>query len=155
LSGERDLDNLTKTEKENLKAEEAMINDLIKQTYEKFKGVVAEGRELANTKNGKQGVKLSSDWEDYADGRVLTGTEAFKLGFVDELGDFEVAVKRAKKIAGISDANVVQFQQRIDFSDLFRLFGKSDAKVMKVDLGLEMPKLEAGHLYFLSPTLLH
>jgi protease IV len=155
LSGERDLDNLTESEKENLKAEEAMINDLIKQTFEKFKSIVAEGREFANSTNGKNGVRLSPDWEDYADGRVLTGTEAFKLGFVDELGDFEAAAKRARQIAGLGAANLVQFQQRIDFSDLFRLFGKSDVKVMKVDLGLEMPRLEAGHLYFLSPTFLH
>ena len=155
LSGERDLDNLTDAEKETLKAEEAMINDLIKQTFGKFKGIVAEGREFANSKNGKQGVTLSSDWEDYADGRVLTGSEAFKLGFVDELGDFEAAVKRARTIAGIGDANLVQFQQRLDLADLFGLFGKSDAKVLKVDFGLEMPKLEAGRLYFLSPTFLH
>jgi len=155
LSGERDLDNLTDAEKETLRAEEAMINDLIKQTFEKFKSAVAEGREFANSRNGKQGVTLSSDWEDYADGRVLTGSEAFKLGFVDELGDFEAAVKRAKEIAGIGDADLVQFKQRLDLADLFSLFGKSDAPVLKVDLGLEMPKLEAGRLYFLSPTFLH
>jgi len=152
LSGERDLDKLTDEEKETLKEEEAMINVLIKEVFDKFKSVVEKGREFANKKNGKQGQKLSSDWEDFADGRVLTGTEAFKLGFVDELGDFDAAVKRTKKIAGVRDANLVQFQQRLDLSDLFRIFGKTDAKVIKVDLGMEMPKLQAGQLYFLSPT---
>ena len=39
---------------------------------------------------------------DYADGRVLSGTEAQKLGFVDEVGNFEDAVESAKRIAGIS-----------------------------------------------------
>jgi len=155
LSGERDLDKLTDEEKETLKEEQAMINDLIKEVFDKFKGVVEKGRDFANEKNGKQGQKLSSDWEDFADGRVLTGTEAFKLGFVDELGDFDAAAKRTKKIAGVRDANLVQFQQRLDLSDLFRLFGKSDAKVVKVDFGLEMPKLQAGQLYFLSPTFAH
>jgi hypothetical protein len=77
------------------------------------------------------------------------------LGFVDELGGFEDAVKRAEQIVGISNANVVEYQQRLDFSDLFRLFGKSDAKSIKVDLGMELPRLQAGHMYFLSPTLLH
>jgi protease IV len=155
LSGERDLDNLTAEEKEIVKAEEAMINDLIKQTFVKFKSVVAEGRDYANTKNGNEGVKLTSDWEDYADGRVLTGSEAYKLGFVDELGDFETAVERAREIAGIRDANLVKFQQRLDLADLFSLFGQSKPPVVKVDLGLEMPKLEAGRLYFLSPTFVH
>jgi hypothetical protein len=35
------------------------------------------------------------------------------------------------------------------------LFGKTEAPVIKVDLGMETPKLEAGRLYFLSPTYLH
>jgi protease-4 len=94
-------------------------------------------------------------WQDYADGRVLSGTEALRLGFVDELGNFDVAVKRAKKIAGIYSANLVEYQQRRDFSDLFNWFGKTEAPTLKVDLGMEMPKLQAGQLYFLSPTLVH
>jgi protease-4 len=98
---------------------------------------------------------LTEDWADYADGRILSGTEAFKLGFVDELGSFDDAVKRTKNIAGIRNANLVEYQQRYDLSDLFRLFGQTDSKVVKVDLGMEMPKLQAGQLYFLSPTFLH
>ena len=95
------------------------------------------------------------DWADYADGRVLSGNRAFELGFVDQLGNFEDAVKRAKKIAAISDANLVEYQQRYDISDLFRLFGQTKGSVLKVDLGMETPKLQAGQLYFLSPTFTH
>ena len=40
-------------------------------------------------------------------------------------------------------------------ADLFRLFGQTESKAVKVDLGVEMPKLQAGQLYFLSPTFLH
>ena len=43
---------------------------------------------------------------------------------------------------------MVQYQQRYDLSDLFRLFGKADTKVIKVDLGLEAPKLCAGQALF-------
>jgi hypothetical protein len=35
------------------------------------------------------------------------------------------------------------------------MFGKTRAQVIKVDLGMETPKLEAGQLYFLSPAFLH
>jgi protease-4 len=104
--------------------------------------------------NRDKGRALSEDWADYADGRILSGTEAFKLGFVDELGTFDDAVKRAKSIAGISRANLIEYQQRFDISDLFRLFGKSESKVVKVDFGMDVPKLQAGQLYFLSPTFL-
>jgi protease-4 len=133
-----------------------MVRGLIAETYAKFKEVVASGREQAHqrNKNSKEkGQALSEDWTTYADGRVLTGTEAFRRGFVDELGDFEAAFKRARTVVGISKANLVEYQQHYDLSDLFRLFGKTEARVVKVDVGLETPKLKAGQLYFLSPIL--
>jgi protease-4 len=148
LSGEREPDQITPQERE-------MVQALIDETFGRFKTVVAEGRKWARQKNGSAGAALSSDWANYADGRVLSGTEAYKLGFVDQLGTFEDAVEHAKKVAGIASANVVQYQQRYDLADLFRLFGKTDSKVLKVDLGLDAPKLRAGQLYFLSPTFLH
>ena len=74
---------------------------------------------------------------------------------MDELGTFDDAVKRAKSIVGISKANLIEYQQRFDLSNLFRLFGKSESKVVKVNLGMDVPKLQAGQLYFLAPTFLH
>jgi protease-4 len=147
LSGSREPDSITPEERE-------MVQSLIDETYGKFKSVVQTGRNRAQEKNRDKGRALSEDWADYADGRILSGTEAFKLGFVDELGTFDDAVKRAKSIAGISRANLIEYQQRFDISDLFRLFGKSESKVVKVDFGMDVPKLQAGQLYFLSPTFL-
>ena len=62
---------------------------------------MTEGRKAAAAKNKGEGRELSDEWTNYADGRVLSGTEAQKLGFVDQLGNFEDAVKRAKTIGGI------------------------------------------------------
>jgi len=148
LSGSRPPDSITEEER-------AMVQSLINETYGKFTNVVATGRASARERNKSKGRTLSESWPDYADGRILSGTEAFKLGFVDELGTFEDAVKRAKSIAGISKANLIEYQQRFDISDLFRLFGKSESKAIKVDLGMDVPRLQAGQLYFLSTTFLH
>jgi protease-4 len=152
LSGSREPDKITPEER-------AMIQALIDETFARFKYVVREGRTQAYEKNKdakEKGHPLSDDWQDYADGRVLSGSEALKLGFVDQLGGFDVAVEQAKKIVDISRANLVEYRPHYDISDLFRLFGKSDAKTsIKVDLGMDMPKLQAGKLYFLSPTFLH
>jgi len=159
LSGDKDLDNATPQEKEDLAAEEKMVKDLINQTYEKFKTVVAEGRKQASKLNQQnpdaKGQALAPDWADYADGRVLSGKEAFDLGFVDELGNFDAAVKRARKLANIESANLVQYQQVFDLSSLFRLLGKSEAPKLKIDLGAEPPQIKAGQLYFLSTTFAH
>jgi protease-4 len=135
--------------------EHAMVQALIDEVYGDFKQVVADGRGAAHTKNGAEGHALASDWTNYADGRVLSGTEALKLGFVDELGNFDTAVERAKKLASISDANLIRYQQRYDLSDILHIFGesKASAPTVKVDLGLDAPKLAKGQLYFLSPVL--
>ncbi len=151
LSGSRDPQQISPEER-------AMVQALIDETYNKFKSVVQEGREQAyqHNKNGKEkGRELSESWQAYADGRVLSGTEALKLGFVDELGSFQAATERARKLANISSANLIEYQQRYDFADFLRMFGKSDMKGLKVDLGLDVPKLKAGQMYFLSPTLVH
>jgi protease-4 len=145
LSPEREPEQITPEERE-------MVQSLINETYARFKSVVQAGREQAHKKNKDQGHPLSTDWKDYADGRVLSGREALKHGFVDELGNFEDAVSRAKGLAGISNANLIEYQQRYDLSDLFHLFGKSEGRVLKLDLGADFPKLRAGQPYFLSPS---
>jgi protease IV len=129
--------------------ERAMVQGLINEVYGKFKKVVAEGRDAAHEKNKNDGKALKENWKDYADGRVLSGNEAYELGFVDELGNFQDAVKRAKQIAGITSADLIQYQMRFDLSDLFHIFGKSETPAIKVDFGMEMPKIEAGKLYYL------
>ena len=130
--------------------EKQMIQDMIMETYGKFKTVVAEGRKRAETKNQGKGRSLAKNWADFADGRVLTGTKAHDLGFVDELGNFEKAVESTKRIAGITgNARLIRYQEPFEFGSLFSLFGKTDTKSLKIDLGLDLPKLRAGIPYFL------
>jgi len=133
--------------------EHAMVQGLIDETYQKFKGVVSDGRAAAHELNKKEGRPLADDWADYADGRVLSGNQALKLGFVDELGDFDDAVDRTEKITGLKNANLIEYQEHYDISDFLSLFGQnSQAKDIKLDLGLDIPKLRAGCCYFLWQT---
>jgi protease-4 len=151
LSGSRNLDEIPEGER-------AMVQALIDETYGKFKSVVQAGRDAAfkaNKKDKHESKALVENWRDYADGRILSGKEALAYGFVDQLGDFDKAVEATTEIADIGKYDLVEYRLHYDLSDLLRMFGKSDAQGMKIDLGLEMPKLEAGRLYFLSPTYLH
>ena len=50
---------------------------------------------------------------------------------------------RAKTLANITSANLVLYQQHYDLADFFKMFGKSEARV-KIDVGMDMPKLPAG-----------
>ena len=150
LSGER-------TTNEIPPEEHAMVQALIDETYGRFTNIVCNGRSQAYQKNSKDGGQaLASNWTSFADGRVLSGSEALKHGFVDELGDFDKAVERTKKIAHIPDANLIEYRERYDISDLFSMFGQSSsAHDIKLDLGVDLPKLQAGQLYFLSYTLVN
>ncbi|HKQ37525.1 MAG TPA: signal peptide peptidase SppA [Verrucomicrobiae bacterium] len=154
----KDMLSMTKRPEEISDEERTMVQKMVDETYGKFKEVVTDGRKAANDANEKRsekGRKLSDSWTDFADGRVLSGKEAYEIGMVDELGGWQIAVRRARKLAKIENANLVQYHQRLDFSSLFRLFGKSGDGKVKLDLGLDIPQLKAGHLYFLSPALIH
>jgi protease-4 len=156
LSGEKDLDSLTPAEKEDLEEENGMVNKMINETFERFKKVVAEGRKTAHNRNESNkdgGRELSSDWAKLADGRVLSGNEAYANGFVDELGNWRTAVKRAQKLAGIDKAELVTYQVPFSLGNLLGLLGKSDAKSVKVDVGLDIPRLGAG-FYYLAPAFM-
>ncbi len=130
--------------------EHAMVQSLINETFQKFKGVVRAGRASAHDKNKAEGKLLALDWENYADGRVFSGTQALQLGFVDQIGDFDDAVERAEKIVHIGNANLIEYRERYDISDFLSMFGQSGAAHdIKLDLGLDIPKLRAGCMYFL------
>jgi protease-4 len=135
--------------------ERQMIQAMIDETYAKFVSVVQQGRDRAHKENKGDGKNLAPNWKEFADGRVLTGKQAYDLGFVDELGDFDAAVKRARKLSRISEANLVRYQEPFSLGNLFSFMGESQSGGVKVDLGFDLPKLQAGRMYFLSPTVLH
>jgi protease-4 len=147
LSGERATNEIPAEE-------HAMVQGLIDETYQKFKSVVHDGRTAAHDKNKTEGKTLAVGWEKFADGRVLSGSQALSLGFVDDLGDFDKSVEAAKHFAHISgSANLVEYRERYDISDFFSMFGQSGkAHDIKLDLGADIPKLREGCMYFLWQT---
>ena len=149
LSGDR-------REEEIPEEERAMVQALIDEVYGKFTNIVATGRQQANKENKGDGRKLAWDWVDYADGRVVSGKQALEIGLVDELGDFSAAIERAKSIVKIQNADLIRYQEPFGLGNLFRIFGdtKTPEPTIKVDLGLDFPKLQIGRLYFITPTTL-
>ena len=143
LSGERATNEIPSEE-------HAMVQGLIDETFGKFKDVVAEGRSAAHELNKKEGKSLADNWEDFADGRVVSGKEALEHGFVDQLGDFDDAVTRAEEIVGITSSSLIEYRERYDLSNFLSMFGQSgQAHDIKLQLGADVPKLRAGYMYFL------
>lgn len=151
----KDMMSSDKSDEDTLPEERQMLQKLIDETFDKFKNVVAAGRKQAADKNKGFGRTLVGNWEEYADGRIISGNQAKDLGFVDELGSFQTAFERVKKIASIPQADLIQYQQPFDLANLFRLFGKSEARSIKIDIGMDLPRLQTGRMYFMAPTFLH
>lgn len=70
--------------------ERAIIQQMVDELYTQFVEVVAEGRHM-------DPVRV----RQLADGRVYTGSQAQKLGLVDELGTMYDAIDGAAQLAGI------------------------------------------------------
>ena len=151
----KDMLSYDKLEEDITPEERRIVQDLIDETFGRFKKIVREGRNLDRRDKPDDGKALVDNWEDYADGRILSGTQALKQGFVDELGNLDTATNQAMSLVGIPDANLIQYRQPLNLANLFQLFGKSEAKAIKIDLGVDLPKLKSGRLYFLSPLLLY
>lgn len=147
LSGDRRDEEIPEEERE-------MVQALIDEVYGKFTNVVAAGRELANKQNKGEGRKLAADWTEYADGRVVSGKQALEIGLVDELGNFRTAIERAQDIAEIENADVIRYEEPFGLGNFLKIFGETKAPAIKVDLGLDFPKLQMGRLYFITPTTL-
>ncbi len=156
LSGEKDLENAPDDAKAVYAEEQAMVQRMVNETYQRFKSVVETGRNRAqklNATNTAPGRPLRADWASFADGRILSGKEAHDLGLVDETGNWDDAVDRAKVLAGVQAANLVTYHPPFRLGNLLQLLGRTEAKPVRIDLGLEFPRLRSG-LYFLAPTFL-
>jgi protease-4 len=88
-----------------------------------------------------------------ADGRILSGTDAYKAGLVDGLGYIEDAYAMAGEKADVHGATVVLYKRSFSFSNFFQLFGQSSqAKAdVRIDLLQGMPELKPGRMYLLPP----
>jgi protease-4 len=71
-------------------AERQKIRRSLEDGYARFKARVADGRRMAPDRI-----------EEIAHGRVWTGRQALDQGLVDESGDFQTAVARARALAGL------------------------------------------------------
>jgi len=153
LNGSRDLENMTPEQLKIYQEERKMVQNLIDEVYNRFKEAVYVGRSNA-VKNNPNCSALVDNWTEYADGRILSGKQALELGFVDELGNLDTAVKRVKEFCNVSDVNLIQYRIPIGLSNILKLFGSGEAKSVKIDLGFDPPKLQAGKMYFISPTVI-
>ncbi len=109
------------TEKERM-----FIQEEIDRIYTTFVNHVAEGRKLSFEKV-----------DEIAQGRVWTGSDAKRIGLVDELGGIEKALEIAAKKAKIKSYNTVEYPKAKDPFDIITDFvsGGVEISYLKYQLG--------------------
>ncbi len=119
--------------------ERELVQNFIMKTYDKFLGIVAKERNLP--------ADLLRN--TIADGRILSGKEAFEHKLIDGLGELDDAYGKAKELGSAPDAKVVKYGPPFSLSRFLRIFGESDSKI-ELQLPKQLlPQLESGRAYFL------
>ncbi|SDW42270.1 protease-4 [Lutibacter oricola] len=115
---------------------------------EEFRAVTKEGVEqiyttfLTRVANGRN--MTVEEVDEIAQGRVWSGTEALKVGLVDELGNLDDAIAYAAELAETTDYKVRNYPSyKVDFEEKFSSFPFSKAKedILKEELGEENYKI--------------
>jgi protease-4 len=101
--------------RERTEEEKAMLDQILEDAYQLFLNQVAQGRAVAT----------GEEWpvakvEDLANGKIYSGQGAVEVGLVDQIGNLVDAVEVAKTLAGIEEAQVVEY---VGGSLIEQLFG--------------------------------
>lgn len=127
-------------------AERSFFQDLVMKNYERFVGIVSAAR----------GVPVDELRSGIADGRVVLGEAAVAGRLADETGYIEAAYEAARKLAGVSDAEVVRYARVPSWRDFLGFLAQADGpaggKSVKVQVevpGLGPSLMRPGRCYFL------
>ena len=119
--------------------ERELVQGFIMKTYDKFLGIVAKERNLP--------ADLLRN--TIADGRILSGKDAFEHKLIDGLGELEDAFAKARELGNAPDAKVVKYGPPFSLSRFLRIFGETDSKIELTLPKQLIPQLESGRAYFL------
>jgi protease-4 len=105
-----------------------IMQELVDDSYENFYNIVKEEREFTD-----------EQMSEFADGRVVSGSNAFELGMVDEVGTYDDAIGVIEDIVGIEDMSIIEY----DYGGFWdSLYGYSNSILDK--FGLSGSNLELG-----------
>jgi protease IV len=91
-------------------AQRTKLLESLQATYDRFTGLVAEGRKLPLQKV-----------QEIARGRVWSGEDALAHGLVNKMGDLMVAIDEARSLAGFKEADGVDLRLQVQRTTPFEL----------------------------------
>ena len=114
--------------REMTEEEEAYFRELIDDIYTQFLNSVIEGRReavkkvLSESEGQVSDERIKEYIKNYSDGRILTGAEAKRLGFIDELGDLQSAIDGLKTALSIEgEPNIVRPPKKTKWQQIMEI----------------------------------
>jgi protease-4 len=115
--------------------ERQYFHNLVMDAYSQFRGAVKEGRKLDD-----------AVLNQYADGRIFSGSQAVALGFADVIGVQDDAVQLLAELAGIKNKDYELFEPPKKQPSLFeRIIQGGDDDEGEYDSKFDLSKLNASH----------
>lgn len=113
-----------------------LMDKILMPAYDRFVQLVAAGRSE---------VLTETEVISLADGSIFTAPEALDKKLIDEIGYLDDAVAKAEKMANISDASVIQYEEVFS---LWSMLGAQSQKQISLDSEV-LEKLTAPKLMYL------
>ena len=130
------------------KAEEAILQTLVDESYNEFVQIVSQGRIDKNKNLTPEYIKESI----IGDGRIFSGAQALKLGLVDQLGYYQDAVLKAAEASDLKERKyqVITFEKKFTLFDIFsRFMTEANSVTVEIPAIKQLNLLEPGRLYYL------
>lgn len=119
--------------------EKKMLNETVNIVYEQFLAHVVNGRK-AEEKNIRP----------WADGRIMSGSQALEIGLIDEIGDMEAAFKAACELAEINPENARRiYSNPLNVNVLSQLFNTMSSSIFG-GIGSNL-RLRGPRLLYMTP----
>jgi protease-4 len=121
--------------------EEALLGDIIDDVYYQFLDTVVDTRtDAVKEVMAEEGNEDPSRYEikkyvmGYADGRIFSGRQAKKYGFVDELCNFQTAIDKTAELAGIKGKPTV-VKIEVEEPSLWDMIFESSVEDIQTEIG--------------------
>ena len=107
-------------------SERDIIQQSVVNIYDVFTKKVAEGRNMTQ-----------AQVDSIGQGRVWAGTDAHRIGLIDEFGGLTAAIKTAAELAELDDYRVSEYPKKKDPIEqmIMELTGEQESKVLAKNLG--------------------
>ena len=105
--------------------EREMLEGIIRELHERFMAVVAEGRGMT-----------PGQVRPLADGRIFTSRQALEHDLIDEIGYESDAIAAIKKLAGVSEVELVRYRRVVPLSEILSIYSKGPRLTLDVGHGV-------------------